>query len=160
MILWIDPWIRKLWYALVSNTKNNLKVKDAWTIIFNSESMKNRTKQYSRINEILDFFENILSENKIEVLAMERYFFTKFNLSNAEFVYWMRWAILTLALKRWIKIVEYTPLEIKKYITWNAKAWKELLQNFVCKLYWIKNDIKYSDTSDALAIAYLAKDFK
>ncbi len=156
MILWIDPWIRKLWYALISKSKNNLEIHDAGTIIFDSESMKNREHQYQRINEILDFFEKIILENDIKVLAMERYFFTKFNLSNAEFVYWMRGAVLWLALRKWIEIQEYTPIEIKKHVTWNSRAGKELVQDFVCKLYGIKNDIKYSDTSDALAIAYMA----
>jgi crossover junction endodeoxyribonuclease RuvC len=87
---------------------------------------------------------------------MEKYFITTFNLKNAEFIYGMRWVILTLALKHSIQIEEYTPIELKKRITWNWKADKKLIQKFTTKLFWLKDIPKFHDTADALWLAFIA----
>lgn len=80
--------------------------------------MKDRIAQYQRMNEIFSFFQNIYkNHSEIKILSMERYFFTTFNKSNAEFVYGVRGIILADALKRNIKICEFTPQELKKNIT-------------------------------------------
>ena len=112
MILWIDPWIKKLWYALIHP---DLKILDAW-ILKMEEKKFDRVEQYHRMLEIHDFFEEMMKKNKIEKLVMERYFITDFNKKNAEFLYGMRWVVMTLAMKNWIEIFEYTPQELKKIL--------------------------------------------
>jgi Holliday junction resolvasome RuvABC endonuclease subunit len=87
---------------------------------------------------------------------MEKYYITTFNLKNAEFVYGMRWVILTLALKNNIQIEEYTPIELKKRITWNGKADKKLVEKFVTKLFQLKNIPELDDAADALGLAFIA----
>jgi Holliday junction resolvasome RuvABC endonuclease subunit len=87
---------------------------------------------------------------------MEKYFITTFNLKNAEFIYGMRWVILTLALKNNIQIEEYTPIELKKRITWNGKADKKLVQKFITKLFHLKDTPEFHDAADALGLAFIA----
>ena len=87
---------------------------------------------------------------------MEKYFVTSFNLKNAEFIYGMRWVILTLALKNNIQMEEYTPIELKKRITWNWKADKKLVQRFVTRLFKLQDTPTFHDTADALALAFIA----
>ena len=63
------------------------------------EKKFDRVEQYHRMLEIHDFFEEMIKENKIEKLVMERYFITDFNKKSAEFLYGMRGVVMTLAMK-------------------------------------------------------------
>jgi crossover junction endodeoxyribonuclease RuvC len=151
MILWIDPWIKKLWYALI---KSDLNIVDAGILELEQKKF-DRVEQYRRMLEIHNFFEKIIKKNKIQKIVMEKYFITSFNLKNAEFIYGMRGVILTLALKNNIKIDEYTPIELKKRITWNWKADKKLIQKFITKYFHLKDTPEFHDTADALGLAFI-----
>ena len=152
MILWIDPWIKKLWYALI---KPDLEIIEAGILELEKKKF-DRVEQYHRMLEIHDFFENLIKNHKITKISMEKYFITTFNLKNAEFIYGMRWVILTLALKNNIKIEEYTPIELKKRITGNWRADKKLIQKFVTIFFHLKDTPEFHDTADALALAFIA----
>ncbi len=151
MILGIDPWIKKLWYALIHT---DLQIVDAGILQLEAKKF-DRVEQYHRMLEIHNFFAELIQKYKIQKIVMEKYFITSFNLKNAEFVYWMRWVILTLALKNNIQIEEYTPIELKKRITWNAKADKNLVQKFITKLFHLQNTPEFHDTADALGLAFI-----
>ncbi|NCO97853.1 crossover junction endodeoxyribonuclease RuvC [bacterium] len=43
-----------------------------------------------RIKEIYEYFEKLLTKHKVDVISIEKLFFTKFNQNNAEFVYGIR----------------------------------------------------------------------
>ena len=58
-------------------------------------------------------------------------------------------------LKNNIKIKEYTPIELKKFITGNGKAEKILVQKCIMKLYGLKEFPEFNDAADALALAYI-----
>jgi len=81
---------------------------------------------------------------------MEKLFFTKFNQNNAEFVFGIRAILITLCLKHKITIKEYSPIELKKFITGNGKAEKHLVQNCIKKLYNLKDFPEFNDAADAL----------
>jgi len=152
MILGIDPGILKLGYALI---KPNLEIVEAGILKLELEE-NNRIEQFQRIVDIEKYFSDLLEKNpEIYCISMEKYFFTKFNLANAEFVYWMRAIILWLAIKKWIKIKEYSPIELKKNISWNGKANKQTIQKFIMKIFSLQEMPKYHDASDALGLAYL-----
>lgn len=151
MILWIDPWIKKLWYALI---QPDLKIIDAGILELEQKKF-DRIQQYQRILEITNFFEDLFKKHKIQKVVMEKYFITSFNLKNAEFIYGMRWSILSLVLKNNIKIEEYTPIELKKRVTGNAKADKQLVQKFITKYFKLKDIPEFHDTADALGLAFI-----
>lgn len=153
MFLWIDPWVRKLWYALIDS---NLSIIDAWILLQDKKS-PTREDQFQRANEILNFFENLLNKYKIEKVSIEKLFFTNYNQNNAEFVYAIRWALMMLFLKKDIPVQEYTPIELKKFITWNWKAEKMLVQKTIRRFYNLQDVPEYNDAADALWLAYLAK---
>ena len=153
MILWIDPWVRKLWYALITP---ELKIIDAGILLQHQKS-PTRMDQYERIVQIYDFFETLLTQHPIKIVSMEQLFFTSFNKNNAEFVYGIRWALMMLFLKHNIAIQEFTPIEVKKYITGNGKADKNLVQKTVMRFFKLSEFPEYNDAADALAMAYLAK---
>ncbi len=152
MILGIDPWVRKLGYALVNK---NLNIVDSGILLL-EEKHPTRDDQFIRIQKIYDFFEKFIKEHKISMVSIEKLFFTKFNQNNAEFVYGVRWALISLFLRQKIQIKEYTPIQLKKFVTWNSKAEKKLVQKCVTKLYGLKECPEFADAADALALAYIA----
>ncbi len=153
MILGIDPGVRKLGYALI---QNDLSIIDAWILLQNQKS-PTREDQFQRIVQIYNFFELFITKHTIQTVVMEQLFFTKFNQNNAEFVYGLRWSLMMLFLKNNIIINEFTPIEVKKYITGNGKADKLFVQKMIMKIFKLQNLPEYNDTADALALAYLGK---
>ena len=93
ILLWIDPWVRKLWYALIYK---ELKILDSW-ILLQKKINPSREDQFQRMIEIEDYFKDIFEINKIDAVCMEKLFFTKYNKNNAEFVFWIRAILLTMA---------------------------------------------------------------
>lgn len=153
MILWIDPWIRKLWYALI---KEDLTVVDAGIVLHDQKS-PSRNDQFERMEKIYDFFVAMIEEHDITAVWIEKLFFTKSNQSNAEFVFGIRGALAMLFQKKWIAVYEWTPKEIKKRITWNWNAWKTLVQQFVQKLFRLKELPEPHDAADALGLCRMVK---
>lgn len=152
IVLAIDPGVRKLGYALV---KDGIEIVDAG-ILLQEKKSPTRLDQFARMQEISRFFSDMLTKVDIECCVMEKLFFTNSNQSNAEFVYGVRWIIIALMLEKWVKIKEYTPIELKKYITWNGKADKMFVQKMIMKIYRLESIPQYNDAADALGLAYIA----
>lgn len=153
MILGIDPGIRKLWYALI---QKDASIVDAWILILEAKN-PSRDDQYTRMKDIHDFFKNILEQYPIQTICMEKYYFTQYNQSNAEFVYGVRGIIMLLAKQHNCIIREYTPIQIKKAITGTGKAGKLLMQKMIMKLFKLQELPKYHDAADALWLARLGR---
>lgn len=152
MILWIDPGVRKLWYALIDD---DLNIRDAG-ILLQKKVSPTREDQYERMLQIANFFEELFEKYQVHTVSMEKLFFTKYNQNNAEFVFGIRAILLTMAMKKKIQIREFTPIELKKYITWNGRADKLLVQKMIMKLFRLQELPEYNDAADALGLAYLA----
>lgn len=112
--------------------------------------------QFERMREIEEYFSKLIKKYKIQTMCMEKLFFTKFNQNNAEFVFGIRAILIALCLKHDITIKEYTPIQLKKCITGNGKAEKQLVQKCIMKLYNLKEFPEFNDAADALALAYIA----
>lgn len=153
MILWIDPWIRKLWYALI---KEDLTVVDAWILLLDQKA-PSRADQFERMEKIYDFFVDMIGKYDIKAVWIEKLYFTKYNQSNAEFVYGIRGALAMYFQKKWIDTYERTPKEIKKRITWNWNAWKKQMQQFVQKLFKLTELPEPHDAADALWLCRMVK---
>ncbi len=151
MFLWVDPWIRKLWFAIADKDKN---IYELWAIINELDGW--RKDNARRLYEISDFFDSLLEKYDITSVCMEKIFFTKFNQSNAEFVYGVRWLLLSKFFEKKINIIELTPNEIKKQITWIWTAWKENMQKTIKKIYDLAELPEPHDAADALGMAYIA----
>jgi len=154
MFLWLDPWIRKLWFAIIDKEKN---IYELWTIINELEDW--RKDNAMRLYDMSSFFDDMLAKYDIDSVCIEKLFFTKFNQSNAEFVYGVRWILLSKFFQKKINIIELTPTEIKKYITWTWKAWKENIQKTIQKIFLLEEFPQPHDAADALSMAYIASKF-
>lgn len=153
MILWIDPGIRKLGYALI---EPDLTIISADAIVLDVVDVV-REDYRRRMGQMYGFFEDLLHiYPNITTVCIEKLYFTGRNQNNAEFVYGIRWALMMLFSFRDITLLEYTPIQLKKYITGNAAATKSLVSAVVQRLYKLDKAPHYHDTADALGLAYLA----
>jgi crossover junction endodeoxyribonuclease RuvC len=153
MILGIDPGIRKLGYAVIDE---NLNIID-WWILLQDQDSPSRDDQFKRLLQIYNFFEKLIKTYPIKKVGIEKLYFTYYNQNNAEFVYGVRWALISLFLKNWIKVYEFNPKEIKKAITGNGKAGKKLVQQSITKIYNLADVPEYHDTADALGICFIVR---
>ncbi|MDR0650661.1 MAG: crossover junction endodeoxyribonuclease RuvC [Candidatus Peribacteria bacterium] len=67
---------------------------------------------------------------------------------------------MMLFRKQSIPVQEYTPTELKKYLTGNGKADKMLVQKIIMRLFKLSHFPKFTDTADALGLAYLISKHK
>lgn len=153
MFLGIDPWIRKLWYALI---EPDLSIVDAG-ILLQDQKKPTRDDQFARMHDIFAFFEKMIKMYPVKHIGIEKLYFTQKNKNNAEFVYGIRWALMMLFRTYTLPVEEYTPNQIKRFITWNGNASKEAMQSMVQKLFSLDEMPKYHDTADALGIAFMVK---
>ena len=151
MYLGIDPWIRKLGYALI---EKDLTIIDAG-ILLQDQKSPTRNDQFARMLEIFQFFEQMIETYPIKQVGIEKLYFTHANQANAEFVFGMRGALGMLFRKFTLPIHEYTPNQLKKYVTWNGRAGKEAMQKMIMRLFHLEELPKYHDTADALGLAWL-----
>jgi crossover junction endodeoxyribonuclease RuvC len=148
--------VRKVGYALINP---DLTIVDSGILLLEKKS-PTRQDQFERMIQINDFFTELIKKHKITTVCMEQLFFTKFNQSNAEFVYGIRAILLTLCINNKITIKEITPIQLKKYVTGNSKAEKKLVQNCIMKIFKLKECPEFNDAADALALAYIANKMK
>ena len=77
MYLGIDPWVRKLGYALIDD---DLKIIDAG-ILLQDQKSPTREDQFNRANQIFDFFSEML----------KKYYSPRAYSNRAQKIYHMKW---------------------------------------------------------------------
>ena len=145
-ILGIDPGTRNMGYALLSLDKGKISLLEAGLI-----KIKANELQY-QIPQMVEAFEGIFKNNKIDEVAMEDIFYAhnpKTTIKLAQF----RGAIALIILQQIGQFSEYTALQVKQAITGNGKAAKEQVAFMVKRLLNIKKEIKPLDITDAIAVA-------
>jgi Holliday junction resolvasome RuvABC endonuclease subunit len=174
-ILWIDPWIRRCGYAIVESNShtiidagvliNEKKWSEAYhTYLINDNKIDDIKKQDRRmwLSRMYDTYHqliNIISpyKHQITIMGIEQFYFMTRTQQHAEFLYWLRGALVMYAITQWRSTYDIGPTEMKKYITWRWWAKKNSIHTMVMSLYQLDVQPKYADISDALGIAYVAK---
>lgn len=159
LILWIDPGVRKCGYALVDFSTKWHQIIDSG-ILFDDTKTDTRDVRFIKMTAIYTFFMELTKHNQIDKICIERLYFTSRNQANAEFVYGIRWALIVLFQSLWVTIQEIDPVQVKKYISWNGKATKDLVQKKIMQLYWLSKKPQYNDSADALGMARLGNVIK
>lgn len=149
IILGIDPGTTTVWFSLIKAEKWKIEILDFWVI-----------KTLPKINlsikllEIWNDLNEIIKNYKVEKIVIEKLFFQN-NIKTAIDVAQARWVVLYEAEKNNLIIEEYTPLQVKKAITWNWKANKAQLKKAIQILFWLEESPKYDDAADAVGMAYM-----
>ena len=146
MFVWVDPWIRTVWFAMLDAKK---AIVTAWII------KQTQTNDLERLDEIFTFFDELFTKHSPVSLTIEKLFFTERNKQKAWLVFTMRYMIMMLAYRHNITIYEISPLELKKHITGNGRAEKQLVKQVVQRLFGLQDLPAYADAADALWLALI-----
>ena len=149
IFLWIDPWTTTTWFAIIEKENWAFNIIDYW--IFST------TPKIDLCFKLLDIWNDIKQLIKIykpDIVIVEKLYFQT-NLKTWIDVAQARWVVLYESIRSNKKILEYTPLQVKKAITWNWKANKLQLQNAIKMLFWLESIPKPDDAADAIGLAYM-----
>jgi len=150
IILWIDPWTTTIGYAIINkHSSSNYELIDFW--VFST------TPKIDLSIKLLEIWKDIKELIKIynpDIVSIEKLFFQT-NLKTWIDVAQARWVIVYEAIKHNLEILEYTPLQVKKAITWNWQAKKAQLQKAIQIIMRLDEIPKPDDAADAIWLAYM-----
>lgn len=149
IILWIDPWTTTTGFALIQKENWKFKILDYWVL-----STTPKINLNIKLLEIWNDIKEIINKYNPSIIAIEKIFFQT-NLKTWIDVAQARWIIIYEWLKANKQILEYTPLQVKKAITWNWKANKIQLQNAIKLIFQLDSIPKPDDAADAIWLAYM-----
>ncbi len=150
IILWIDPWTTTTWFAIVEKKSfSDFNLIDYWII----ETTPKIELKY-KLLEIWEDYNSLLEKYKPDLVVVEKLYWGQ-NIKTWIDVSHARWVILYEAIKKWIEIQEYTPLQLKKAVAGNGKANKIQLQNAIKIIFKLDEIPKPDDAADAIWLAYM-----
>ena len=146
-IIGIDPGTGILGFGVIETDGMKHKLVDAGVI-------RTPVKEDDgvRLQTIYEEISDIVAENKPEIMVIEKLFFAQ-NVTTAMTVAQARGVVLLAGMQAGLKIVEYTPLQIKQSLTGYGRAEKKQMQEMVRVLLGLKQVPKPDDCADALAAA-------
>lgn len=147
-ILGIDPGTGILGFGVIDvSPRRELSIVDAGVI-------RTPVKQDDaiRLLTIYDEIKEIIAATSPQVVSVEKLFFAR-NVTTAMTVSQARGVVLLAAQQSALRIVEYTPMQIKLALTGYGKAEKHQIQEMVRVMLRLKETPKPDDCADALAAA-------
>ena len=149
IILWIDPWTTTTGFALIKKENNNYILLDYWVL-----TTTPKIPISHKILELWTDIKTIITKFNPDIVSIEKLFFQT-NLKTWIDVAQARWVMLYEAMLASSKVMEYTPLQVKKAVTWNWKANKLQLQNAIKMIFKLDSIPKPDDAADAIGLAYM-----
>ncbi len=149
-ILGIDPGIADTGFGVIVKNGHDLICLDYGTI-----KTKAQLSLPQRLSHLHQQLEKIITKFKPDLIAVEELFFYK-NVKTAFMVGQARGVILLTAWQANLKIVEFTPLQVKQAVSNYGSASKQQVQKMVKLLLKLNKLPKPDDAADALAIAICA----
>lgn len=146
-ILGIDPGTGILGFGVIDVNGSKKTLVDAGVI-----RTPVKQEDSDRLQTIYDELKEIIHEHKPEVMIVEKLFFAR-NVTTAMSVSQARGVVLLLGKQMNLRLVEFTPLQIKQSTTGNGRADKKQVQEMVRVLLNLKDIPKPDDCADALAAA-------
>lgn len=149
IIIWIDPWTTTIWFSIIQKISNSYEIIDYWVF-------KTTPKMDLKIKllEIWIDTKSLMEKYNPDLVVIEKLFWWA-NIKTWIDVSHARWVIIYEVIRKNIKILEYTPLQVKKAITWSWSANKLQLQNAIKMLFRLDKIPTPDDAADAIGLAYM-----
>lgn len=147
IILGIDPGFARTGYGVIEEKNKNLRMLDYGCLSTPAGLIFEK-----RLEKIHAGLEKIIKKYNPGICAVEKIFFCK-NTKTAIDVGQARGVVILTAAEKNIKIIEFTPLQVKQFITGYGKAEKQQIQKMVKIILNLKEIPKPDDAADALALA-------
>ncbi len=147
VIIGIDPGIGRMGWGVIREENGAQSMTDCGC--FETDA---KLAEEKRLEKIHDFIKELVNKYSPDVVAVESLFFAA-NSKTAFSVGQARGVILLTISQAEVKLVSYTPLQVKLSISGYGKADKNQVQQMVKSLLKLKQIPKPDDAADALAIA-------
>jgi len=147
LALGIDPGTAICGYGLVELQGSHLKALDYGAIITSP-----KLSDAERLVIIHHELDVLIKKYKPDIMGVEMLFFNK-NVRTAMTVAQARGVILLAAAQNDLKLVEFTPLQVKQSVVGYGKATKEQVIYMVERLLNLPSKPHPDDVADALAVA-------
>jgi crossover junction endodeoxyribonuclease RuvC len=148
VILGIDPALCTTGYGVINFAKNNLILREAGIITtLPKESVP------ERLQKIYRAVEKLISDIRPDVLVLEKLYAHYRHPTTAYILGQARGVICLAAAAQKIPLVEYGATRVKKAIVGRGLASKYQVQRVVAEMLRLKELPKYTDVTDALALA-------
>lgn len=143
VVLGLDPGIARLGWGVIG--KESIVV---WGVIETAKTLPTT----ERMEMIRKEIKRLLKKHKPSLVAVEKLFFSK-NVKTAMQVSEIRGIILLTLAEARVRIVEYTPQQVKQAATGYGSADKRQVQRMVQMILKLRELPKPDDAADALALA-------
>jgi len=154
IILGLDPGIADTGYGLIAVNGNNLKCLE-----FGSIKTSSKDDFLCRLEKLDTCLQKIINKYKPDLVSVEKLFFNT-NAKTAFVVGQARGVLLLNIKKNNLKLIEFTPLQIKQSVTNFGRADKKQVQTMVKLILNLKEVPQPDDAADALATAICASNLK
>ena len=147
VILGVDPGTLITGYGIIESRNGKVKM-------LACGSVNNTGKQSMpiRLQNIFQALDKVIRKYKPDEFAIETAFYGK-NAQSALKLGHARGVAMLAAVQKQIPTSEYSPREVKKAIVGNGTASKEQVQYMIQSLLHLKEQPKFYDVTDALAVA-------
>lgn len=147
IILGIDPGFERMGCAVLEKSSTGEK------LIYSSCLVSSRDDAHEkRLLHLAKGLKKIIKDFKPDTMAIEKLFFSA-NQKTALKVAEARGVALLLAAENNLKVVEFTPLEVKMAMTGYGRAEKDQVRKMAQAMLKIDGKGKLDDEIDAIAIA-------
>lgn len=149
VILGIDPGTTTVGFAFLEKEKWKIRLLEYGVI-----STPPKISLAEKLMCIHNDLQELLNVYMPTVAWIEQLFFLR-NVTNGIDVAHARWVILHTLASRGIIIKDFTPLQVKQWITGNGNAKKPQVQKAIQMILQLSEIPKPDDAADAIAVAYL-----
>jgi crossover junction endodeoxyribonuclease RuvC len=147
MILGIDPGLGALGYGIVSVRNRNATYVSSGTITTSS-----RSTYEARLKKLHEDVRAVIVTHRPAVVVMERPIYCQ-NVKTALSLGQAGGVAILAAAEAGVKLVEFTPLQVKKAVTGKGNAAKEQVKKMVELILRLQEPLATEHESDALACA-------
>ena len=166
-ILGVDPGLKTTGFAIVDFDWQDAESVNMTKIWSGKKSRRWKVLDYGvidtnvedglsvRLKEIYDGLTELIDNYRPEKVAIESLFFCN-NQKTAMLVGQARGVVLLAGEQAGLKLVEFTPRQVKQAVSGYGLAKKNQVQFMVKELYCLVEEPKPDDAADALAVCYCA----
>lgn len=147
-ILGIDPALTVTGYGLINAEKNKLALIEAGII-----STSQNDNLAERLKKIYRAVSKLISDTAPDTLVLEKLYAHYRHPTTAYVLGHARGIICLACAQKSIPLAEYAATRVKKAIVGHGLASKEQVQRMVADILKLKNLPRYTDVTDALALA-------
>lgn len=147
-ILGIDPALAVTGYGIIDVKEGKITLQKAGAVVTSYRDPLPR-----RLNKLYETLLKLIIENKPQVMVLEKVYVHYHHQTTAFLLGQARGIICLACAKGNIPLIEYAATRVKKAVVGKGLASKDQVQQMVLKLLGIKAVPRYTDVTDALALA-------